>query len=240
MKSKNYPISAIEQDLLVGTVKAALAIPLIDSVEDFVWESIFCHFKKIPIIDPTKNIRSKSLFDVVDNKNGIGWSAKAIQWTLRSGGEFEIVIQRADIFKKRNELGYPILSMESTPDDLGGALLKHWGSKIINDAKKQNVTDQRVCILLKSKDNRKFAYMEEALMQYQEEDLYWKWTDDTKTGLQGIRKIDEFCVYRWYPNQKQFFERFVYLEHCFSFEIQPKRLEFDKIIAFIHTQLEGN
>jgi hypothetical protein len=238
MNLEIYEISEEEKQTLIKTIQAALAIPFIDSIEDFIWESIFCYFKRLPIIDPTRNIRSKALFDIVDTKNNIGWSAKAIQWQLKLRGEFEIVIQRADILKKREELGFPNLTIDSDPNELGAALLEHWNMKINTDALKQKVSDKRICIILKSKDNRRFAYVEEALMEYKNTDLYWKWTDETKTGLQGIRKSDNFCVYRWYPNQKQFFERFLFLEHHFSFEIEPKRLSFDSIINFIHLQLE--
>jgi hypothetical protein len=240
MSSKTFQLNDLEQSRLKKGIFSIIAIPFIDSIEDFIWEGIFCYTKGIPLIDPTKNIRSKSLFDIVDYNNKIGWSAKAIQWSLKIGGEFEIVIQRADIFKKRNELGFPHINMESNPNDLGAALLEHWKAKIIQDATKQEVTDLRVCILLKSSDNHRFAYFEEQLKIYSAEELRWQWTDSSKTGLQGIRIIDNFCVYRWYPNQKQFFERFTFREDNFCFNIDPQRFEIDDFVEFLSAKLSNN
>jgi hypothetical protein len=119
MNSKTFQLNEFEQNRLIKGVLTTIAIPFIDSIEDFIWEGIFCYTKEVPLVDPTKNIRSKRLFDVVDIEKGIGWSAKAVQWSLKVGGEFEIVIQRADIFKKRVELGFPTINMESEPNQLG-------------------------------------------------------------------------------------------------------------------------
>jgi hypothetical protein len=194
--------------------------------------------KQVDLVDPFDNIRTKLLFDVVDKKKRIGWSAKGLQCRISPGCEFELVIQRADIFKKQNDLGYSGLSKESDPNLLGEALLKHWQNKVNKDAKIQNVNDQRVCILLKWK-NQKFAYFEEALMEYQSEDLYWKWTDSTsKVGLQGIRKVDDFVVYRWYPNQTQFFERFKLPKDAYTFELTPKRFGMDQIIEILASNIK--
>ncbi len=172
-------------------------------------------------------------------EKSIGWSAKAVQWSLKIGGEFEIVIQRADIFKKRIELGFPTINMESDPNLLGKALLAHWKEKVIQDAHIQGVIDLRVCILLKSSDSRRFAYFEEELKIYDADELNWQWTDSSKIGLQGIRKSDSFCVYRWYPNQKQFFERFSFDENNFQFSIEPKRIEMNDFVEFLSVKISN-
>lgn len=233
----SYKLTEVQKQRLKNGVRAALSIPLIDSLEDFIWEGIFCYTKQVDFVDPLQGIRSKRLFDVVDKKNKIGWSAKALQWNIRIGSEFELVIQRADVFKKRLALGFPDLTINSDPNEIGKALLKHWQSKVEEDAGLQNVTDKRVCILLKNSANNKFAYFEEELAIYKPSELKWRWTDTTKTGLQGIRKSDDFCVYRWYPNQKQFFERFKFEQGNFIFEFEPKRIGLNEIIDFLNEKI---
>ena len=166
MNLKNYSLTDTQEQRLINSVKAALAIPFIDSLEDFIWEGIFCYTKTLELADPLLGIRSKRLFDVVDANNKIGWSAKAVQWNFKEGGEFELVIQRADVFKKANILGFPNLSIHSDPNEIGQALLKHWQNKVDEDANYQNVTDKRVCILIKNANNKKFAYFEEELAAY--------------------------------------------------------------------------
>ena len=237
MSLKNYKLTEVQKQRLKNGVRAALAIPLIDSLEDFIWEGIFCYTKEVEFVDPLVGIRSKRLFDVVDNTKKIGWSAKALQWNMKEGSEFELVIQRADVFKKRVALGFPSLKMSSSADHIGAALLKHWQDKVSEDATIQRVSDKRVCILIKNVANTKFAYFEEELKIYKPNELSWKWTDSTKTGLQGIRKRDNFCIYRWYPNQKQFFERFNFEKGNFIFEIEPKRIGLNEIIDLLNQKI---
>ncbi len=124
---------------------------------------MFSYAKGIPIVDPLKNTRKKLLYDVVDETKSIGWSAKAIQKSLNLLTIFEIVIQRADIFKKGVDLGFEPLDIDSSPQLLGKALLRHWYKKVQEDANTQNVKEKRVCILLKSHDRTKYVYIEEDL-----------------------------------------------------------------------------
>jgi hypothetical protein len=237
MHIKNYKLTDVQQQRLKNGVRAALSIPLIDSLEDFIWEGVFCYAKEVDFVDPLQGKRSKRLFDIVDRKNKIGWSAKALQWNIKIDGEFELVIQRADVFKKRAALGFPKLTLNSDPNEIGKALLKHWQDKVKGDAAIQHVADKRGCFLLKNATNNRFAYFEEELVMYKPNELRWRWTDSTKTGLQGIRKSDDFCVYRWYPNQKQFFERFKFEANNFIFEIEPKRIGLNEIIDFLNEKI---
>lgn len=237
MNLKQYSLNELEKARLIQGVQAALAIPLIDSLEDFIWESLFCYTKQIPIVDPLFDTRKKWLFDIVDAKTQVGWSAKALQLRIKEEVEFEVVIQRADIFKKNEVLGFPNLTINSDEQLIGAALLKHWHLKIEEDAIKQNVQQKRVSILLKNPKNTEFAFFEEDLAIYEPQDLFWKWTDTTRTGLQGIRKSDNFCVYRWYPNQKQFFERFRLHKDSFIFQLTPKRVDLEEIIAFLNERI---
>lgn len=226
----NLQLKRIEKGL-----KAAIAIPFIDDIEDYIVEAILEYTKEIDGIDPFTNIRSKRLYDVVDTKEKIGYSVKSLKWPFKeeTESEFELVIQRADIFKKAAILGFNHLDINSNPQILGAALLKHWRIKVEEDALFQKVEDKRIFVLLKSKNNKKFAFFEEDIKLYQQDEITWKWTDNTKTGLQGIRNEDKMCVYRWYPNQKQFFERFKLTPNTQKMEIEPIRLKKAQVIDII-------
>ncbi len=86
--------------------------------------------------------------------------------------------------------------------------MKRQYSKITSDANSQSIEDGRIAVLPKSDDHSKFAVHEDNLKTVNSNELIWSWTDFSKMGLQGRRIKDGFCVYRWYPNQKQLFERF--------------------------------
>lgn len=234
-----YGLSEGEKQRLVQAVSAAYALPFIDDIEDFIWEALFAYVRGIDLVDPLTHIRKKLLFDLVDEKQSIGWSAKALQWSFYPGCEFELVIQRADIFKKASQLGFESLDMSTPTETLGEALLRHWHLKVDNDAREQGVRDMRVCILLKTRDRRKYALYEDDLALYKPEELSWRWTDSSQTGLRGIRKADNLCVYRWYSNQKQFFERFVLYEEAFQFSLTPKRLPLQDVIDLLTGKLSG-
>lgn len=234
-----YKLTEIEKQRLLDGIQAAYAVPFIHDITDFIWEAVFSYAKSIPVVDPLKNTRKKLLYDVVDESKSIGWSAKAIQKSLNLPTIFELVIQRADIFKKGNDLGLGTLNVDSSPQVLGKALLKHWYKKVQEDAEKQGVEEKRICILLKSLNRTKYSYFEEDLAEYSEEELWWQWTDETHTGLQGIRKKDDFVVFRWYPNQKQFFERFNLTENTFTFELEPQRLPSDEIVRLLLERLNN-
>lgn len=234
-----YRLNNDEIKRLTDALRAAFAIPFIDDIEDFIWERIFAYVRGIPLPDPLFEIRRKRLFDIVDPEQQIGWSAKALQWTVKPNQTFELVIQRADIFKKYADLGFPELSRDSAPQILGRALLEHWYRKIDDDSEAQNVRQKRVCILLKSRDRRRFAYYEGDLNRYTADSLEWKWTNTTKTGLQGLRYTDGFCVFRWYPNQKQLFERFILPDDAYIFDLEPQRLHLQEVVTLLLTALDS-
>lgn len=233
MKAKLYELTDSQKDKLQNGIKAAIAMPLIDCIEDFIWEGVFCYVKDIPIVDPLFNIRSKKLYDVVDTNNRIGWSAKTLQVQRFPCDNFEFVIQRANIFKKREELGFPNLSIDSETSELGLALLKHWKDKVLGDAIEQDVDDLRLCMLLKSNDSTKYGYVEQELHLYEPEELIWEWTDVNKAGLQGIRVSDRRTVYRWYRGQTQFFEHIYLDKPYYTFEIEPRRKDMQSVIDLL-------
>ena len=214
-------------------LKVAMSIPFIDDIEDYIVEAIWEYAKKIDGIDPLYNIRSKKLYDVVDTKNKRGWSVKSIQWAFREECEFELVIQRAAVYKKAEALGFEPLDSNSDPNRIGAALLKHWNNKVNKDAVAQGVDDRRIMILLKTEDKQKFAILEEQIKQYRPDELYWEWTSQAKNGLKGYRKSDNFCVYRWYPSQTQFFERFVLPKDTQIINVKPIRLSKDQVVDIL-------
>ena len=230
------PLTDEEKKRLTDGLRAAFAIPFIDDIEDYIWEAIFAYARNLPLPDPLVSIRSKRLFDVIDAPKKVGWSCKALQWAVAPGCQFELVIQRADIFKKARLLGYKSLNLNSPTNQLGEALLRHWYEKVNKDSKVQGVEERRVAFLLKTRNRKRFAYYEGALRGFSPNQLRWEWTNSTKTGLQGKTK-DGFCVYRWYPNQKQFFERFMLPKDTPLSEIKPERLPVREVVELILSRL---
>jgi len=106
-----------------------------------------------------------------------------------------------------------------------------------NSVKLLNFSKIMISILLKSKNRKQYAFIEEKLKQYHPEELEWKWTDEQKNGLQGIRKNDGFRVFRWYPNQTHFFERFVMPQHTEIFNLNPKRLPVGEVIEMLMSRI---
>ena len=235
-----YYLSTIELERITDGLKVAMSIPFIDDIEDFILEAIWEYAKDIDGVDPFYNIRSKKLYDVVDQSTHIGWSVKSLQWAFRPNCEFELVVQRADVYKKARELGFPPLNSDSDPNLIGAALLKHWNNKIESDAIAQGVQSKRIMVLLKTVDKKHFAVLEEDIHQYTTDEISWQWTNSQHNGLQGIRKSDGRCVYRWYPSQKQFFERFILPESSQLIHIEPKRLSKEEIVNIILPHLQGH
>jgi hypothetical protein len=228
-----FTISTDVQERFRKALVSAIAIPFIDDIEDYIVESIWAYTKGVPNEDPFYSIRSKRLFDVTDNSNGIGWSVKSLQWAFSPGCEFELVIQRAAIYKKAEQLGFSGLSQNSEPDVLGEALLRHWRIKVEEDAVAQGVIDKRIMVLLKTEDKKRYSIFEDAMHLYDPNELRWEWTSPAKNGLKGVRICDGMCVYRWYPSQTQFFERFKLPPTAYQFTIEPQRLEIDSVAEML-------
>jgi hypothetical protein len=233
-----YAFSNSEKNRFHKALAAAIAIPFIDDIEDYVVESIWAYAKDIHNADPFFNIRSKNLFDVTDKQNGIGWSVKSLQRAFYPGCEFELVIQRAAVYKKAAKLGFPGLSSNSNPKEIGAALLEHWKRKVEGDAATQGVTDKRILVLLKTADKTRYSILEENLHLYTPDEIRWQWTNSAKNGLQGIREEDGMCVYRWYPSQTQFFERFVLGHEAYHFTLEPQRLEIGSVVDMLAQRLQ--
>jgi hypothetical protein len=234
----NYTLSDVEKECFKSALTAAVSVPFIDSIEDYVVESIWAHVKGIVNPDPFFNIRSKKLYDVVDKPNHIGWSVKSVQWPFTHGCDFELVIQRAAIIRKADGLGFEGLSLESNPQLLGAALLKHWGLKVDGDSTEQAVNDRRIMVLLKTKDKTRYAVFEENIKQYTIDDIHWRWSSTEKKGLQGIRKVDGKCIYRWHPSQTQFFESFQLPVDAYCFILEPRRIGVAQVVDTLNAYLQ--
>jgi hypothetical protein len=229
-------LTSQEMNRLKAGITAAYGIPFIDDIEDFIWEAIFAYVRNVPLVDPLTEIREKKLFDIVDKTRKIGWSAKALQTNVGVGGDFEVVIQRSDIFKKAAELGFKPLSVDSAPALLGQALIKHWLEyKIKKDMAAQGVQDPRVCILLKSKDRKRYTFVEQTLEQIPAASIEWRWTSASKSGLQGWHHNQ--LKYRWYHGQTQFFEVFKVPEKAPVLSLSPKRIRLSRVIEVLHQEL---
>lgn len=233
-----YFLNEDELSRIKAGLQATIGIPFIDDIEDYIVEAIWEYSKNIDGIDPLFNIRSKKLYDVVDTRTKRGWSVKSLQWAFYEGCEFELVIQRAAVYKKAKALGFEPLSSESDPNRIGAALLRHWNIKVEEDAIAQGVDDRRIMVLLKTEDKRHFAVFEEDIKQYTPDEMYWEWSNVSKNGLKGYRRSDNMCIYRWYPSQTQLFERFVLPAGTQTIDISPVRLRKDQVVDILLPYLQ--
>jgi hypothetical protein len=213
-----------------------MTIPVIDSLEDFIWEGVFCYAKGIQLVDPLFTVRSKELFDIVDPATKIGWSAKTILTNLSAlEPKALIVIQRANVMGKRVELGFPNLTLESKPAEIGAAIMKHWQMKIDADKTAQGVEDTRICILVKGTGHTEYAYIEEELCVYAPDEIEWRWANKKSgnqlLGLHGIHKKTGRSIYSWYRSGGQLFETFYIDKNAYRFNVNLKRLPFSEVIG---------
>ncbi len=187
---------------------ATVASPVIGSIEDYAWEAIFHYVKDIPLLDPALG-RSKLLYDAVNNVTKTGWSLKSLQLnSLAIGSTFFFVIQRADIIRKAELLGFPGLTELSSPEELGSAIIKHWNEKIITSQSSQDVVNSYESILLKTIKGNEYIYCEYPLYPLEPSTFTWAWTVDKKTGISGVGlqgSVAGKVELVWYKNQKQLF-----------------------------------
>lgn len=183
-----YSLANEERSRLRAGLEAAYTVPIIDDVEDFVWEAIFHYVKNLNLPDPIEDGRTKRLFDAVAS-DGHGWSLKTlVRNRLIPGSSFEFVIQRADIFKKATLLGFAKgLNARSDVQELGAALIRHWNAKFQADQVAQGVKDPRIAILLKNSARKKFVYVEFAYPPLDETHYTWRWAKEDGLGLKGFR-----------------------------------------------------
>lgn len=233
MAEKSYSLTETEKRKLRCGLLAAFSVPLIDDVEDYVWEAIFHYVKGIRLADPIREGRTKQLFDAV-SPDGRGWSLKTLVWANQAiGSNFEFVIQRADIFKKAVELGFKRgLHAKSDTNDLGRALVMHWNAKFQRDSEAQEVTDPRVCILLKDLARRNFTYVEFGYPSLKPSDYTWSWSKQDGVGLKGFK--DGVTRFKWYHGQKQLFEVFQIPKQAYKFQVNWKKATLKNFVEKAH------
>lgn len=234
-------LSIEEQSRLEKALLATVAIPVVGSIEDYTWEAMFHYVKNISLNDPALG-RKKLLHDAVDLKSQVGWSFKTLQVSnLEVSSSFSFVIQRADIFKKAELLGFDRLTENSEESILGEALVKHWNQKLSFDKTEQNVIDSYEVILLKTIQGTEYVYIEYPLQLLDPNDFTWSWTT-TKDGKRGAGlqgKINDEVNLVWYKNQKQLFKRRIIPSNSVRIQISRTRLNFDEYIDSILNTLRN-
>lgn len=230
-----------ETKRLKQAILAAIASPLIGSIEDYSWEAIFHYVKNISLSDPALG-RSKLLYDAVDSKTASGWSLKSLQLnSLTTDNTFLFVIQRADIIKKAIQLGVPSLNLQSSPAQLGTAIIQHWNEKIRSSQTAQNVINSYEGILLKNREGNEYVYCEYPLNPLDPNVFSWAWAIDKKTGgvgagLQGSIAGKTQLV--WYKNQKQLFRSRTIPAAAIRLRIERTRLTIDRYVETIFAALQ--
>ena len=200
--------------------------------------------KNIPLSDPALG-RNKLLYDAVDPSSKTGWSLKSLQLkgktSLNIGTSFLFVIQRADVIKKANELGFPGLAETSSPEKLGAAIIQHWNHKIEVDRLKQGVTTSYEGILLKTLPGNEYVYCEYPLYPLEPSIFSWSWTvnknaENKGVGLQG--SVEGKASLVWYKNQKQLFKARTIPPEAIYISIERSRLALSKYVETILRALQ--
>ncbi|BAZ30305.1 hypothetical protein NIES4074_27610 [Cylindrospermum sp. NIES-4074] len=230
-----------EIDRLRQAILATVASPVIGSIEDYAWEAIFHFVKDIPLADPALG-RSKLLYDAVSFVTKTGWSLKSLQLSnLTVGNTFFFVIQRADIIRKADLLGFPGLTELSSPGELGTAIIQHWNEKIITSRSSQDVVNSYEGILLKTIRGNEYIYCEYPLHPLDPTSFTWAWTVDRKTGKSGVGlqgSIAGKTELVWYKNQKQLFRARTIPPQAVQINIERVRLTPENYVKTILTALQ--
>jgi hypothetical protein len=151
------------------------------------------------------------------------------------------VIQRADVIKKAAQLGFPNLTEQSSPADLGTAIVQHWNEKIISSKTSQNVTNSYEGILLKTIRGYEYIYCEFPLNPFDPNDFSWVWTVDRVTGRSGAGlqgSIAGKTQLVWYKNQKQLFRARTIPPEAFHIRVERNRLTLDRYVQTILSALQ--
>lgn len=230
-----------EIERLRQAVVATIASPVIGSIEDYTWEAIFHYVKDIPLSDPALG-RSKLLYDAVDITTATGWSLKSLQLNnLTPGNTFFFVIQRADIIKKAVQLGFPGLTEQSSPDELGAAIVQHWNEKITSSQAVQGIINSYEGILLKTIKGYEYIYCEFPLNPLDPNIFSWAWTVDRITGKSGAGlqgSIAGKTELVWYKNQKQLFRGRTIPPDAVPIRIDRTRLTLDRYVQTVLSALQ--
>jgi hypothetical protein len=165
----------------------------------------------------------KVLFDVLRDETG--WSLKTILvGALGTRKTFEVVVQRCDILKD------PKLSLNSTVEALGAAILGHFNRNCEASAKLQKIRDTRAGFLIRSRDERKFVFFQQRYRLYKPREVSWRWANSDRRSLMG--SVGGSLVLRWYRSGTQLFGVYAIPEDAHKFEIDWRRAGLDETIEF--------
>ncbi|MEH2060013.1 MAG: hypothetical protein V7K97_28425 [Nostoc sp.] len=230
-----------EIERLSQAIIATIASPVIGSIEDYTWEAIFHYVKHIPLSDPALG-RSKLLYDAVNLITQTGWSLKSLQLnSLNIANPFFFVIQRADVIKKAVQLGFPGLTEQSLPNELGAAIIQHWNEKIILNQAVQGVINSYEGILLKTIKGYEYIYCEFPLNPLDPNTFSWAWTVDRTTGGSGVGlqgSVAGKIELVWYKNQKQLFRARTIPIQAVRITVARTRLTLDRYVETVLSALQ--
>lgn len=230
-----------ETERLRQAIIATIASPVIGSIEDYTWEAIFHYVKDIPLLDPALG-RSKLLYDAVDTTTETGWSLKSLQLnSLTVVNTFLFVIQRADVIKKAAQLGFPNLTEQSSPDEIGAAIVCNWNNKITLSNAAQGITSSYEGILLKTIRGSEYIYCEYPLSPFDPNVFSWAWTVDKVTGKSGAGlqgSIAGKLELIWYKNQKQLFRARTIPLEAIHIRVNRTRLTTDRYVQTVLLALQ--
>jgi hypothetical protein len=230
-----------EIERLRQAIIATIASPVIGSIEDYTWEAIFHYVKHIPLSDPALG-RRKLLYDAVDTTTATGWSLKSLQLKSLTGvNTFSFVIQRADVITKAAKLGFPGLMEQSSPAELGAAIVEHWNEKIRSSQAAQSITNSYEGILLKTIKGDEYIYCEFPLNPLDPNAFSWAWTVDSLTGISGVGLQGNVAGKRelvWYKNQKQLFRARTIPPEAVDIRVKRTRITLDRYVQTVLSALQ--
>lgn len=186
--------------------------------------------------------RTKLLHDAVDTTTATGWSLKSLQLkSLTVGNTFLFVIQRADVITKAAKLGFPGLTEQSSPAELGAAIVQHWNEKIISSQAAQSITNSYEGILLKIIKGYEYIYCEFPLNPLDPNAFSWAWTVDRVTGISGAGlqgNVAGKLELVWYKNQKQLFRARTIPPEAVHIRVKRTRITLDRYVQTVLSALQ--
>lgn len=180
-----------------------LSVPFNPVVSGGSWENIFAYGVG-GTVSGTGGVAgekgSKTLFDVVRGRTG--WSCKTLLMLTGDprGIEFEFVIKRADVLRKYG------LEMQD-PYELAQHIIEDRNREYERSAEVQRISDPRVALFLRDRQQHRFAYWEEPYGVFDVDEYRWDWGSAQRISVVG-RQPDGFVKFRWYRSGAQLFERF--------------------------------
>lgn len=146
------------------------------------------------------------------------------------------------MIKKANQLGFPGLTEQSSPQELGEAIIQHWNEKILTSQSLQRVINSYEGILLKNIQGTEYVYCEYELEPLDSTTFSWAWTVNKISGKQGVGlqgNIAGKTDLVWYKNQKQLFKARTILTNAVRINIERIRLILERYVTTILAALQS-